>query len=93
MSESSYTPIACSVYDVLEASAVKRTSAILEIVKGEHTGSHTVRILDVFSRDGAEFLQARDVHSNEEFTIRLDSLATVTDLATGIRYQPRACTT
>ncbi len=93
MSESSYTPIACSVYDVLEASAVKRTNVILELANGEHTASHTVRILDVFSRDGAEFLRAREVHSNEEFTVRLDTLATVTDIATGMRYQPRACTT
>jgi len=87
----SYTPIACSVYDVLEASAVKNTSVRLEIQSDVGVVHRDVKILDLFSRDKTEFMRARGVDTSEEFTLRLDAINLITDLATNEVYSPKAC--
>ena len=86
-----YTPISCSVYDVLEASAVKNAAVRLEIQNDNEVVSCDVRILDLFSKDKTEFLKARDINTNEEFTLRLDAINLITELATNRVYSPKGC--
>jgi transcriptional antiterminator Rof (Rho-off) len=86
-----YIPIACSVYDVLEASAVKNASIRLDIKHENETVHRDAKILDLFSKDKTEFLKAKDINTNEEFTLRLDAINLITDLATKKKYSPRAC--
>jgi transcriptional antiterminator Rof (Rho-off) len=86
-----YSPIACSVYDVLEASAVTNSMVLLEIQNDNRVEIRTVKILDLFSRDKMEFLKAKDSNTDEEFTLRLDAINLITDLATNKVYSPQAC--
>jgi len=86
-----YKPIACSVYDVLEASAVKRSIVLLEILDGSTTRNRKAKILDLFSKEKVEYMKALDTESNEEFVIRLDAIRLITDLASNIVYSPSAC--
>lgn len=86
-----YKPIACSVYDVLEASAVKRSIVLLEILDGSTTRNRKAKILDLFSKEKVEYMKALDTESNEEFVIRLDAIRLITDLASTIVYSPSAC--
>jgi transcriptional antiterminator Rof (Rho-off) len=88
---SDYIPISCSVYDVLEASAVKNSSVRLAIQKENAVLHRDVKILDLFSKDKIEFLKAKDVNTNEEFTLRLDTIKLITDLSTDRVYSPQAC--
>jgi transcriptional antiterminator Rof (Rho-off) len=89
MSNVNYIPIACSFYDVLEASAV--TDALVRIELAGNSGIRDVRILDLFSRDKAEFMRANDATTNEEFTVRLDQIDLITEVASGKRYSARSC--
>lgn len=71
--EEGYVPIACSVHDKLEDSAVRRTVAHF-VVRDEDGGSREVqdRIDDVFARDGVEYMRTQ---GGEE--IRLDRIDSV----------------
>ena len=65
------------MYDILEASSVKKETVrlILEI-DGEsvHRG---VRVTDLFSRNKIEFMKAVDVHTKKELLLPLDSIQTI----------------
>lgn len=69
----SYEPIDCSVHDLLEALAVTRVPCRVAFVtkEGEEREA-TGRIVDVFARGGAEYLQLGDGTE-----IRLDRLRSV----------------
>lgn len=83
-----YVPIACSAYDVLEAAAVKGKMLTLEM---KHGSKLDVRVIDLFSKDGAEFLHARDLTAGTDITLRLDELATIVDTTTNTVYSPQSC--
>lgn len=91
MRNDNYTPISCSVYDFLEAAAVTRAVVRLEMRSESNLQSRDVKILDLFSKDNAEFLKARDINTNQEFTLRLDAINLITDLATNRTYSPLSC--
>ncbi|MDZ7778537.1 MAG: hypothetical protein U5R14_01190 [Gemmatimonadota bacterium] len=65
-----YRPIDCSVHDRLEAFAVSRTDCRVTYTDpATEERTITGRIVDVFTRDGAEFLRM-----DEGSEIRLDRL-------------------
>lgn len=69
-----YEPIDCSLHDELEARATRGTRCAIRF-RGETDGDTrqvTDRIVDVFARDGEEFIR---LSSGEE--IRLDRLVAV----------------
>jgi transcriptional antiterminator Rof (Rho-off) len=68
-----YLPLDCHVHDVLEAAATRgvRVHLVIEDDAGRRR-EEQVRILDVFARAGAEFLQ-----TDEGTEIRLDRLLEV----------------
>lgn len=87
-----YTPIACSVYDLLEAAAVKQTPLRIDFTDLHGTlQSRTVKVRDLFSKEKAEFLTAQDSDSGEILTLRLDTIRLVTDPATKATYSPTVC--
>jgi Rho-binding antiterminator len=68
-----YVPIACSVHDKLEDTAVRGTVAHF-VIRGEDGNSVELqdRIQDVFARDGVEYMRTE---GGEE--IRLDRIESV----------------
>lgn len=65
---SDYTPIACSVYDELEAAAVQNIS-----VEITFNGMRKILcIQDLRTKDQAEYLIGRDTETGEEVVLRLD---------------------
>jgi Rho-binding antiterminator len=70
-----YRPIDCDLHDALEAAAIRREMLRVRFldVNGEYQQCHT-RIVDVFSRNGAEYLS---LETGE--TVRLDRLVAVGD--------------
>jgi len=69
----SYEPIDCSVHDRLEALAVTRVPCRVAFLTKEGAAREaTGRIVDVFTRGGAEYLQLEDGTE-----IRLDRLRSV----------------
>ena len=70
-----YNPIACSVYDLLERAAFLH-SVVAARVRNEDGSviDRELRVMDVFSKEKAEFLKAVDVRTNETITVRLDHI-------------------
>ena len=70
---SGYKPISCEFHDILEATATTRKVVDLQFVDDEGTlQSRSARIVDVYSRDAAEYIS---LSSGE--TVRLDRLRAV----------------
>lgn len=82
-----YKPVACSLYDVLEAAAVRDSRLLLDL----EDRSVEILVRDVFARGREEFLRALDCSSDTEFTVRLDAIRTITDPTTNKRYAPDHC--
>ena len=70
---SDYRPIACSDHDRLEFAALKRQWLDVSVTAGGRAGHQRLLPLDVYTRDGAEWLLA-ETESGEQLTLRLDSL-------------------
>ena len=70
---SDYRPIACSDHERLEFAALKRQWLEVSVAAGERAGRQRLLPLDVYTRDGAEWLLA-ETESGEQLTLRLDSL-------------------
>ncbi len=70
---SDYRPIACSDHERLEFAALKRQWLEVNVTSGERAGRQRLLPLDVYTREGAEWLLAEN-ESGEELTLRLDSL-------------------
>ncbi len=66
-----YQPISCVHHDRLEFAALKKQWLDVDILQGEHTGHRFILPLDVYARDGAEWLEAQ-VESGEVLKLRLD---------------------
>lgn len=68
-----YEPIDCSVHDRLEAFSVRGVPCRVEYATPEGEGRTSIgRILDVFTRAGAEY-----VHLEDGTEVRLDRLRSV----------------
>ena len=70
---SDYQPIACSDHERLEFAALTRQWLDVECDGGDHAGRQRLLPLDVYTRDGAEWLVA-ETESGEQLTLRLDWL-------------------
>lgn len=70
---SDYRAIACSDHDRLELAALKRQWLALNVTTGDRAGRQRLMPLDVYTRDGAEWLLA-ETESGEQLTLRLDWL-------------------
>ncbi|MCL5060514.1 MAG: Rho-binding antiterminator [Candidatus Thermoplasmatota archaeon] len=70
---SNYRPIACSDHERLEFAALKRQWLDVIVTTGDRSGRQRVLPLDVYTRDGAEWLLA-ETESGERLTLRLDCL-------------------
>jgi len=68
-----YRPIACSDHERLEFATLKRQWLDVSVTAGERAGRQRLLPLDVYTRDGAEWLLA-ETESGEQLTLRLDSL-------------------
>lgn len=83
-SNSGYQPIACSVYDLLEAAALHRKALRLRI-EGI-TREYVIR--DVFSKGKEEFVVGFEAEMDEESTIRLDKIDLIIDPTDKKSYFP-----
>jgi Rho-binding antiterminator len=70
---SDYRAIACSDHERLEFAALKRQWLDLNVTTGDWAGRQRLMPLDVYTRDGAEWLLA-ETPSGEQLTLRLDWL-------------------
>jgi Rho-binding antiterminator len=66
-----YRPIACADHERLEFAALTRQW--LDVNVGDRAGSQRLLPLDVYTRDGAEWLVA-ETEAGEQLTLRLDRL-------------------
>lgn len=70
---SDYRPIACSDHERLEFAALKRQWLDVTVKSGQGSAVQRLLPLDVYTRDGAEWLKAR-TEADEVVTLRLDAL-------------------
>jgi Rho-binding antiterminator len=70
---SDYRPIACADHERLEFAALTRQWLDLNVMTGDRTGRQRLLPLDVYTRDGAEWLLA-ETEAGEQLTLRLDWL-------------------
>jgi Rho-binding antiterminator len=70
---SDYQPIACSDHERLEFAALTRQWLNVSIKAGDQAGRQRLLPLDVYTRDGAEWLVA-ETEPGEKLTLRLDWL-------------------
>ncbi|KVW98012.1 transcriptional antiterminator, Rof [Thiobacillus denitrificans] len=70
---SDYRSIACSDHERLEFAALKRQWLDVNLTTGDRAGRQRLMPLDVYTRDGAEWLLA-ETESGEKLTLRLDWL-------------------
>jgi Rho-binding antiterminator len=70
---SDYQAIACADHERLEYAALKRQWLALNVTTGDRAGRQRLMPLDVYTRDGAEWLLA-ETESGERLTLRLDWL-------------------
>ena len=71
---SDYQPIACSDHERLEFAALKRQWLDVKVTAGERMGQQHLLPLDVYTREGAEWLVA-ETESGERLILRLDWLS------------------
>lgn len=70
---SDYRPIACSDHERLELAAIKRQWLDVSVTAGERAGRQRLLPLDVYTRDGAEWLLA-ETEAGEQLILRLDAV-------------------
>lgn len=72
---SDYEPIQCGLHDIIEDRIVRRVDCVVVYCVDKKTLSYIERLVDVFSRDGAEF-----VKFEQGDLVRLDRLLSVDDV-------------
>lgn len=82
-----YKPLPCSLYDVLESSAVLKTPVVLVLEDGQLV----VKIKDIFARGSEEFLTAVEMKSGAEHLLRLDVIRQIIDPTTNRTYSSDQC--
>lgn len=70
---SDYQPIACADHERLEFAALTRQWLDVSVTAGDRPGRQRLLPMDVYARDGAEWLLA-ETESGEKLTLRLDWL-------------------
>lgn len=70
---SDYQPIACADHERLEFAAIKRQWLDVNVKAGDYIGHQRLMPVDVYTRDGAEWLVA-ETESGATLTVRLDWL-------------------
>jgi Rho-binding antiterminator len=70
---SDYRAIACSDHERLEFAALTRQWLDVKVESGDQPGRQRLLPLDVYTRDGAEWLLA-ETEAGERLTLRLDRL-------------------
>ena len=70
---SDYRSIACSDHERLEFAALTRQWLDVNVKAGDRLGRQRLLPVDVYARDGAEWLVA-ETESGEKLTLRLDWL-------------------
>lgn len=73
MSEA-YQPISCVSHERLEYAVLKRQWLDIKVKQGGHAVRHRLLPLDVYAREGVEWLEAQ-TESGEKLTLRLDWIA------------------
>jgi Rho-binding antiterminator len=66
-----YRPISCVSHERLEFAALKRQWLEVMVRQGDYAGQHRLLPLDVYARDGMEWLEAQ-TEAGEKLTLRLD---------------------
>lgn len=74
MKTTTYKPINCNFYDILEATAVRQKVAKIEYTVGEEVKTIHSKILDLYTRESIEYAVLEN-----DLTIRLDQLVSVDD--------------
>lgn len=83
-----YTPIACGLHDELQLRAMRRATVDLTASRQNgHRESLRGRVLDVLTRDGAEFLVVELLEDASRVELRLDHLISVD----GLDFQAGHC--
>lgn len=70
---SDYRSIACADHERLEFAALTRKWLDVDVTAGDQAGFQRLLPLDVYTREGAEWLTAQ-TESGEKLTLRLDWL-------------------
>lgn len=73
MSEA-YQPISCVNHERLEFAVLKGRWLQVNVKQGDHVGPHRLLPLDVYAREGVEWLEAQ-TESGEKLKLRLDWLS------------------
>jgi Rho-binding antiterminator len=68
-----YRPIPCVQHERLEFAVLRRTPLLLTYEAGSERITTSVQVLDVYTRDGAEWLSFSD-ETGQEAVIRLDQI-------------------
>jgi transcriptional antiterminator Rof (Rho-off) len=71
--QASYRPIPCIQHERLEFAVLRRTPLLLTYVTGGERQTASVLALDVYTRDGAEWLSFSD-EAGKQAVIRLDQI-------------------
>lgn len=69
-----YRPISCVNHERLEYAVLKRQWLDVQVKQGEHVERHRLLPLDVYAREGVEWLEAQ-AESGEKLKLRLDWLS------------------
>lgn len=69
-----YRPIPCVSHERLEFAALKKQWLEMEILQGEHAGRHRLLPIDIYAREGSEWLEAQ-AEGGKKLTVRLDWLS------------------
>lgn len=70
---SDYQPISCINHERLEFAVLKRQWLDVEVLSGERAGTHRLLPLDVYAKEGVEWLEAQN-ESGDGFVLRLDQI-------------------
>ena len=68
-----YQPISCISHERLEFAVLKRQWLEVRVKQGDYAGQHRLLPLDVYAREGVEWLEAQ-TESGEKLKFRLDWL-------------------
>ncbi|MBI3788249.1 MAG: hypothetical protein HY276_08335 [Ignavibacteriales bacterium] len=85
--DSSYQPISCSVYDVLEVAALRKKRLRL-LISGK---PQEIIVYDVYAKGKEEFLDGVDPNDGSALHIRLDAIDSLFDSSENKTYAPKQC--
>lgn len=60
MNKTTYTPLACHLYDELEIAAMRKRAVELVVMAEESESTLTTVIADLWARDGVEYMKLAD---------------------------------